>query len=113
MNPIDLLKNIQNFQGELAKIQEKLKNICVTGSSGGNIVKVSVNGTFEVTAVEIDPIAVDPRDVPMLQDLIKAAIHDARTRLQEAIKNELGPLLGGLAGQGTDISGLINLLGVQ
>ena len=65
MNPIDLLKNIQNFQGELAK------------------------------------------------DLIKAAIHDARTKLQEAIKNELGPLLGGLAGQGTDISGLINLLGVQ
>ena len=112
MNPIDLLKNIQNFQGELAKIQEKLKNICVTGSSGGNIVKVSVNGTFEVTAVEIDPIAVDPRDVPM-QDLIKAAIHDARTKLQEAIKNELGPLLGGLAGQGTDISGLIDLLGVQ
>ena len=84
LNPFDLLKNAQNIQGELQKIQEELKSICVVGNSGGGIVKVTMNGAFQLTAVHIDPVAVDPRDVPMLQDLIVSASHDAQKRVQEA-----------------------------
>ena len=86
LNPFDLLKNAQNIQGELQKIQEELKSICVVGNSGGGIVKVTMNGAFQLTAVHIDPVAVDPRDVPMLQDLIVSASHDAQKRVPEAIK---------------------------
>ena len=115
MNPFDLLKNAQNIQGELAKMQEELKALSVTGNSGGGIVKVSMNGAFQVTSVELDPIAVDPRDIPMLQDLIVSASRDAQNRIQEAIKEKMGPLLQGLNIPGMDISGLnlSGLLGLQ
>ena len=63
-----------------------------TGSSGGGIVKVTVNGTFEVVDVQIDPIAVDPRDVKMLQDLIVAASHDAMEKIKDGMKDKLGGL---------------------
>ena len=68
----------------------------VTGSSGGNMVQVTMNGKFEMVAIKIDPIAVDPRDVPMLQDLIVAASHDAAEKVQELLKQKSGSLLGGM-----------------
>ena len=107
LNPFDLLKNAQNIQGELQKIQEELKSICVVGNSGGGIVKVTMNGAFQLTAVHIDPVAVDPRDVPMLQDLIVSASHDAQKRVQEAIKEKLGPALQSMNIPGLNLSGLL------
>ncbi|MCR4938659.1 MAG: YbaB/EbfC family nucleoid-associated protein [Treponemataceae bacterium] len=95
-NPFELLKNAQNIKEQLAKVQEELKDYTATGSSGGGIVKVTVNGQLEFVAVEIDPIAVDPRDVKMLQDLIIAAAHDASERIKEMIKEKAGPLMGGM-----------------
>ncbi|MBO7175458.1 MAG: YbaB/EbfC family nucleoid-associated protein, partial [Spirochaetaceae bacterium] len=64
MNPFDILKNAQNFKDQFNKVQEDLKYLQATGSAGGNIVKVTINGQFQVQRVELDPIAVDPRDVP-------------------------------------------------
>ncbi len=96
MNPFELLKNAQSMKEQFAKIQEELKLIEVTGSAGGGIVKVTVNGQFETQRVELDPIAVDPRDIPMLQDLITAASRDAMSRVQDAVKDKLGPLANGL-----------------
>ncbi|WP_342606940.1 YbaB/EbfC family nucleoid-associated protein [Treponema brennaborense] len=96
MNPFELLKNAQSMKEQFAKIQEELKLIEVTGSAGGGIVKVTVNGQFETQRVELDPIAVDPRDIPMLQDLITAASRDAVSRVQDAVKDKLGPLANGL-----------------
>ena len=61
----------------------------------GNV-KVTINGQFQVQRVELDPIAVDPRDVPMLQDLIVAASKDAHARMLELTRDRLGPMLGGL-----------------
>lgn len=107
MNPFDLLKNAQNIQGELQKIQEELKSISVVGSSGGGIVKVTMNGAFQLTAVQIDPIAVDPRDVQMLQDLIVSASHDAQKRVQDAIKEKMGPVLQGMNIPGLNLSSLL------
>jgi len=95
-NPFELLKNAQNIKEQLAKVQDELKDFTATGSSGGGIVKVTMNGQFEFTDIQIDPIAVDPRDVKMLQDLIIAAAHDASERIKESIKEKAGPLMGGM-----------------
>lgn len=81
---------------QLGNIQEELAEITATGSSGGNIVNVTLNGKFEIISVKLDPICVDPRDVQMLQDLIIAAHHDAMTKIQENIKAKYGPLLNGM-----------------
>ena len=89
MNPFDLLKNANAIKEQLSKTQEELKHTFVTGASGGGIVKVTMNGQFEIVKVELDPIAVDPRDIPMLQDLIVAASRDALSRMQEMMKEKL------------------------
>ena len=68
-------------------MKEELAQISETGSSGGNIVQVTLNGKFEVTAVKLDPIAVDPRDVQMLQDLIVSAHNKAIENVQEKLKS--------------------------
>lgn len=96
MNPFDMLKNIQSMKEQLGNVQEELQSISATGSSGGNIVNITVNGKFEITAIRLDPICVDPRDVQMLQDLIIAAHHDALTKIQDAIKAKYGPMLSGM-----------------
>ena len=96
MNPFDMLKNIEQMKSQLGTMQEELKQIRATGSSGGNIVNVTINGKFEIINLKLDPICVDPRDVQMLQDLIIAAHHDAMSKIQEAIKDKYGPLLNGM-----------------
>lgn len=96
MNPFDLMKNVQNLQSQVNKLKDELSDVTATGSSGGNMVQLTVNGKFEMTEIKIDPIAVDARDVPMLQDLIVAAHRDAMDKIQEAIKAKSGPLLGSL-----------------
>ena len=66
-----------------------------------------MNGAFQLTAVQIDPIAVDPRDVQMLQDLIVSASHDAQKRVQDAIKEKMGPVLQGMNIPGLNLSSLL------
>lgn len=96
MNPFDMLKDLGNMKEQLQKAQEQLALISVSGSAGGNMVTVTLNGKFEITSIVLDPICVDNRDVPMLQDLIKAAHHDALSKLQEQMKSQLGPMVAGL-----------------
>ena len=96
INPLELLKNAQAMKESMAKMQEELQNIEETGSSGGGLVKITMNGKFELLKVEIDPIAVDPRDVPMLQDLILAASKQASEKIQEALKSKMGPMMGNM-----------------
>ncbi|MCR4789816.1 MAG: YbaB/EbfC family nucleoid-associated protein [Treponemataceae bacterium] len=98
-NPMDLLKNAGAIKEELANAQEKLAEITATGSAGGGLVKVTMNGKFEVTELHIDPIAVDPRDVKMLEDIIVAALHQASSNVQDEIKNSCGPMLGQFMGK--------------
>ena len=96
MNPFDILKNANNLKEQFGRIQEEMQHLQATGSAGGNIVKVTINGKFQIQRVELDPIAVDPRDVPMLQDLIVAASRDAHARMVELTSERLGPLVGGM-----------------
>ncbi|MCH5295887.1 MAG: YbaB/EbfC family nucleoid-associated protein [Treponema sp.] len=105
MNPFDVMKNLGNVKEQLEKAQIELSNITATGSAGGNMVQVTLNGKFELMDIFLDPICVDNRDVPMLQDLIKAAHHAALANVQDAIKSRLGPMMAGL-GAGMNFPGM-------
>ncbi|NLM00655.1 MAG: YbaB/EbfC family nucleoid-associated protein [Treponema sp.] len=94
-NPFDLIKNAGAIKEQAKKIQEEMEKIVVTGESGGGIVKVTMNGKMEMTNVFLDPIAVDPRDIQMLQDLIIAAHHKATLEIKEKITGMLGPMAAG------------------
>jgi DNA-binding YbaB/EbfC family protein len=94
INPMELLKNASALKEQFSQIQDSLTDITATGSSGGNMVRITLNGKFELIDIELDQIAVDNRDVPMLQDLILAAYHDAQSKLQDEMKQKLGPALG-------------------
>ena len=96
INPFDLLKNAGKIQGEMGKMQAKLQNLRVRGSAGGGMVEIELNGKLECMAVRIDPQVVDSSDIPMLQDLIKAALNNAQEKARDSIQNELGPMAGGM-----------------
>jgi nucleoid-associated protein EbfC len=96
INPFELLKSAQQLQEKLGDIQQKMKDITVTGSSGGGMVKIEINGQFDVLSIAIEPDAVDSSDVTMLQDLIKAAFSDAMTRIKDEMKSRMTALGGNL-----------------
>ncbi len=93
-NPFEMLKQLQGLQSRVGEIQEKLKTVRVTGSAGGGLVAVDMNGQMLVEKVTIAPEAVDPRDIPMLQDLVLAAMTDALERLKEKIREEVSQATG-------------------
>jgi nucleoid-associated protein EbfC len=92
-----LLKQMQDAQAKMMKVQEELAGREVEGSAGGGMVKVKANGRHEVIAVKIDPTVVDPGDVEMLEDLIAAAVNDAQSRADELIQTEMSKVTGGLS----------------
>ena len=95
----DLLKQAQQMQQQLMDAQQAAAKEVVEGQSGGGVVKVTVTGGMEFQSVTIDPAAVDPDDVAMLEDLVLAAIHDAVAKVSELSQQAMGGLdLGGLGG---------------
>lgn len=96
MNPFDILKNAQKIQEQMAVMQQRLGTIVVTGSAGGGMAQVDMNGKMEVLAVRLSPEAVDPADIPLLQDLIKAAFTDAMEKVKETLQSEFGAMAGGM-----------------
>lgn len=90
MNPKELLQNAGKMQEEIERIQNEVMKISAEGSSGGKMVSVTMNGRMEITAVHIDPICVDKRDVKMLEDLIVSASHAAMERVKDEVKERLG-----------------------
>lgn len=95
-NPFDMLRQLQGLQSRMGEIQEKLRAVRVTGSAGGGMVTVDLNGQMMVEKVRIAPEAVDPKDIPMLEDLVLAATTDAIERLKEKIRDEVSQATGGL-----------------
>lgn len=91
-----MMKQVQKMQADMAKLQEELVNKTVEASSGGGMVKVVVNGKHEVTSIQINPEAVDPEDVEMLQDMIMAAVNEALRRAQEMVAGEMSKITGGI-----------------
>ncbi|WP_324275743.1 YbaB/EbfC family nucleoid-associated protein [Blastococcus brunescens] len=93
-----LLQQAQQMQQQLVAAQEELARTEVTGSAGGNLVTATMTGNGEVTAVTIAREAVDPDDVETLQDLVVAALRDAKRAVDELAARTMGPLAGGLGG---------------
>ncbi len=96
MNPFDLLKQFGNIQEKMKEAQERFRLVRVTGSAGGDMVQVELNGQLEVLAVRISREAVDPADLSMLEDLVRAAFSDALTKMKEKIRDEMSSIGGGL-----------------
>jgi len=103
MNPFDLLKNAQAIQEQMGAFQDKMADINVTGSAGGGMVEIDLNGKFEVTAVRIAPEAAG--DAEMLQDLVMAAFSSGLEKTREALTREMGAMAGGLGLSGLNIPG--------
>ena len=91
-----MLKQVQKMQADMAKIQEDLANEVVEASAGGGMVTVQVSGALEIKGVKIDPAAVDPNDVEMLEDMVLAAANEALRSAQELANRRLGGLTAGL-----------------
>ncbi len=98
MNPQyqKMLKQVQDMQKKMAKAQEELASETVEASAGGGTVTVVVTGALEVREVRIDPVAVDPDDVEMLQDLVTAATNEALRAAQALAQQKLGGATAGV-----------------
>ena len=82
------------MQEELRRMQEEIENSVFEATAGGGVVKAAVNGKHELTALTIDPEAVDPEDVEMLQDLVIAAVNEALRKVDEASSSGMSKLTG-------------------
>lgn len=91
----NMLKQAQKLQEEMARAQEELKTRTVEASAGGGAVQVVVNGKNELVELKIKPEAVDPDDVEMLEDLIKAAVNEGFRKVEELVSTEMGRLTQG------------------
>ena len=92
MNMQNLMKQAQKMQEEMMKKQEELENSVFEGSVAGGLVKVEMNGKNEVLKVALDRKVVDPDDIEMLEDLIKAAVNDASKKIEESKENNMGDM---------------------
>ena len=93
INPFDILKNAQKIQDQMGVFQEKLGCIRITGSAGGGMAEIDMNGRMDVLAVRISVEAMEDRE--MLQDLITAAFNNAMEKVREAVNREMGSIIPG------------------
>jgi DNA-binding YbaB/EbfC family protein len=106
INPFDIMKNAQKIQEQMGDFQEKLGAIKITGSAGGGMVQIDMNGRMEVLAVRIEPEVMEEGDREMLQDLMCAAYNNAMEKVREAVSQEMGSILPGVIPGMSGIPGL-------
>jgi nucleoid-associated protein EbfC len=95
-----MMRQVQKMQAEVMKAQEELKSEIVEASAGGGMVTVKITGDLELREVVIDPKAVDPDDVELLQDMVVAATNEAIRSAQELAASRMGTAAGGLGDLG-------------
>ncbi len=100
MNIQKLMKEAQKAQRKVAEAQERVAAMEVAGSAGAGMVVVTASGDGSVLSVRIDAKVVDPQDVEMLEDLIKAAVNDAQRQAKELQEREMGAAMGGAGALG-------------
>ena len=100
----NMMRQAQQLQKQMAKMQEEIENSKIENSVGGGVVKVVVTGKMIVESIEIDPEVVDAEDVEMLQDLVQTAINGAIEKAQELASTKMGALTGGLNIPGLTLS---------
>ena len=92
----NIMKQAQQMQERVKKLQEEAGGKTVEASSGGGMVTIVANGRQEVLSIKIDPSVVDPKDIEMLQDLVTAAVNEALRKSQDLMKEEMGKLTAGM-----------------
>lgn len=92
----NMLRQAQQMQAQMAKIQEELAEARTEATAGGGVVKVTVVGGTKVDSIEISPEVVDPEDIEMLQDLVMAAINEAMDTAQAEASKKMSAITGGL-----------------
>ncbi|WP_102338168.1 YbaB/EbfC family nucleoid-associated protein [Collinsella provencensis] len=96
MNMQQMMKQARKMQEQMAVMQENLSKTTVDASAGGGMVKVTVNGDMQITSLKLDPEAIDPEDVEMLEDMIIAAVNEAVRGVAEVANKQMGSITGGL-----------------
>lgn len=96
MNMQQMMKQARKMQEQLASVQENLAETTVDASAGGGMVKVTMNGEMQLTSIKIDPDALDPEDVEMLEDMIVAAVNEAARGVAETANRQMSAITGGL-----------------
>jgi DNA-binding YbaB/EbfC family protein len=96
MNQAAMMKQAQKMQQEMLRMQEEMENKTYSATTGGGMVTASVNGKHEVVDLKINPEAVDPDDVEMLQDMVIAAVNEAMRSADADAANNMSRLTGGL-----------------
>ena len=96
MNQMQMMKQAQKMQQDMLKMQEELEVKQYEAAAGGGVVKAVVNGKHEVVSLTIDPEAVDPEDVEMLQDMVVAAVNEAMRKAEAEASQNMSRLTGGL-----------------
>ncbi len=91
-----MMKQVQDMQAKMEKMQEKLGSVEVMGQSGGGMVQATMNGKSEVKKVKIDPTLVDPAEIEVLEDLIVAAVNDAKAKMDAEVARETESMMGGM-----------------
>lgn len=96
MNIAQIAKMAQQMQTQMAQVQAELKETTLEATAGGGAVRVVITGAQELRTIEIDPSAVDPDEVEMLQDLVMTAVNDAIARSKELERERMASLAGGM-----------------
>ena len=96
MNMAQMARMAQQMQAQIAKVQAELREATLEATAGGGAVRVVITGAQELRLIEIDPAAVDPAEVEMLQDLVLAAVNDAIVRSKELERERMASVAGGL-----------------
>ncbi len=95
-NFAEMMKQAQQLQGRMAEIQAEMERLAIEGRSGGGLVVVTLNGKGEMAEVKIDPSLLEPGEAEILEDLLVAAHADAKAKVEEAMKEKMKSLTGGL-----------------
>ena len=99
-NMTNLVKQAQRMQKQMQEAQADIETKEITTTAGGGVVEVTINGKKEISKIKIDPEAVDPDDVEMLEDLIMAATNEAIRQMDEYSSQQMAKITGGMGGLG-------------
>lgn len=110
MNQQQIMRQVQQMQAAMAQAQAEIAATEVSGSAGGGMVTATVTGSGDLKGIKIDPAAVDPEDVEMLEDLVVAAVAEARRAADALSQEKMGAITGGLGslmgGMGLNMPGM-------
>ncbi|MFH1075422.1 MAG: YbaB/EbfC family nucleoid-associated protein [Pseudomonadota bacterium] len=95
-NLANMMKQAQQMQSKIFKMQEEMGEKTISGSAGGGMVTAVANGKHEIVSIKIEPEVINPNDKEMLEDLVMAAANDALKKAQEMVSDALGKITGGL-----------------